>query len=52
MAAEWDAVKAVWFYAGREAEALYAAMIQGTNHPQSELIPEDVLGLSEAALVS
>ena len=50
MAAEWDAVKAVLVLrAGREAEALYAAMIQGTNHPQSELIPEDVLGLSEAA---
>lgn len=50
MAAEWDAVKAVLVLrAGREAEALYAAMIQGTNHVQSELIPEDVLGLSEAA---
>ena len=50
MAAEWDAVKAVLVLrAGREAESLYASMIQGTNHIQSELIPEDVLGLSEAA---
>ena len=50
MAAEWDAVKALLVLrAGREAEGLYAALIQGTNHSESELIPEDVLGLSEAA---
>lgn len=50
MAAEWDAVKALLVLrAGREAEGLYAALIQGTNNSQSELIPEDVLGLSEAA---
>ena len=50
MAAEWDAVKAVLVLrAGREAEGLYAALIQGTNHAESELIPEDVLGLAEAA---
>ncbi|GAB5402408.1 MAG: hypothetical protein Aurels2KO_06390 [Aureliella sp.] len=50
MAAEWDAVKALLVMrAGTEAEGMYAALIQGTNHVESELIPEDVLGLSEAA---
>ena len=50
MAAEWAAVKALLVMrAGSEAEGMYAAMIQGTNHSESELIPEDVLGLSEAA---
>ena len=50
MAAEWDAVKALLVLrAGSEAEAMYAALIQGTNNSASELIPEDVLGLSEAA---
>lgn len=50
MAAEWAAVKALLVMrAGSEAEAMYAALIQGTNHAESELIPEDVLGLSEAA---
>lgn len=50
MAAEWAAVKALLVMrAGTEAEGMYAAMIQGTNHSESELIPEDVLGLSEAA---
>ena len=50
MAAEWAAVKAVLVMrAGKEAESMYAALIQGTNNAQSELIPEDVLGLSEAA---
>ncbi len=50
MAGEWDAVKALLVLrAGSEAEGMYAALIQGTNHADSELIPEDVLGLSEAA---
>lgn len=50
MAAEWDAVKALLVMrAGKEAEGMYASLIQGTNHVESELIPEDVLGLSEAA---
>ncbi|MEO1616578.1 MAG: hypothetical protein AAFV88_12050 [Planctomycetota bacterium] len=50
MAAEWSAVKALLVMrAGPEAEGMYAAMIQGTNHSESELIPEDVLGLSESA---
>ncbi|MCA9223902.1 MAG: hypothetical protein KDA71_26510, partial [Planctomycetales bacterium] len=50
MAAEWAAVKALLVLrAGNEAEGMYAALIQGTNHAESELIPEDVLGLSEAA---
>ncbi|MEO1527218.1 MAG: hypothetical protein AAFX06_17395 [Planctomycetota bacterium] len=50
MAAEWAAVKALLVMrAGPEAESMYAAMIQGTNHSESELIPEDVLGLSESA---
>lgn len=50
MAAEWAAVKALLVMrAGTEAEGLYAALIQGTNNAESELIPEDVLGLSEAA---
>ncbi|EMI18253.1 protein disulfide isomerase [Rhodopirellula maiorica SM1] len=50
MAAEWDAVKALLVLrAGNEAEGMYAALISGTNHADSELIPEDVLGLSEAA---
>ncbi len=50
MAAEWDAVKALLVLrAGSEAEGMYAALISGTNHADSELIPEDVLGLSEAA---
>jgi hypothetical protein len=50
MAAEWAAVKALLVLrAGNEAEGVYAALIQGTNHAESELIPEDVLGLSEAA---
>lgn len=50
MAAEWAAVKALLVLrAGSEAEGMYAAMVQGTNHAESELIPEDVLGLSEAA---
>lgn len=50
MAGEWAAVKALLVMrAGSEAEGMYAALIQGTNNAQSELIPEDVLGLSEAA---
>ena len=50
MAADWAAVKALLVMrAGNEAEGMYAALIQGTNHAESELIPEDVLGLSEAA---
>ena len=50
MAAEWAAVKALLVMrGGSEAEGMYAAMIQGTNHSDSELIPEDVLGLSESA---
>lgn len=50
MAAEWAAVKALLVMrAGSEAEGMYAALIQGTNNAESELIPEDVLGLSEAA---
>ena len=50
MAADWNAVRALLVLrAGREAEGLYAALVQGTNHADSELIPEDVLGLSEAA---
>ncbi|WP_146598362.1 hypothetical protein [Novipirellula aureliae] len=50
MAGEWDAVKALLILrAGSEAEGMYSALIQGTNHLESELIPEDVLGLSEAA---
>jgi len=50
MAGEWDAVKALLILrAGTEAEGMYSALIQGTNNSESELIPEDVLGLSEAA---
>ncbi|WP_146523344.1 hypothetical protein [Stieleria varia] len=50
MSAEWAAVKALLVLrAGSEAEGMYAALIQGTNHAESELIPEDVLGVSEAA---
>ncbi len=50
MAADWNAVRALLVLrAGREAEGLYGALVQGTNHAESELIPEDVLGLSEAA---
>ncbi|MEM9065195.1 MAG: hypothetical protein AAGB51_06850 [Planctomycetota bacterium] len=50
MAGEWDAF-AVFLAerAGPEAEQIYSHVLQSTNDDKSELLPEDVLGLSEAA---
>ncbi|MEL7473465.1 MAG: hypothetical protein AAGK04_09125, partial [Planctomycetota bacterium] len=50
MAGEWEAFATFLAErAGDEAEQIYSHVLQSTNDDKSELLPEDVLGLSEAA---